>query len=992
MKNRLATQTALLLVSLLAAWPLLQYGPPLQAEAITDGPNHLYRFALLNWHIQHGDYYPRWFSDVYYGFGAPVLNFYAPLSYYILVGIHLVVASLPAAFMLGFVLAVSAAVWGMYYWVNEQFASPAAALTAAAAYSLTPYTYFTILDRAAYPEMWGLAIAPWLFWLALHFIRRPSRGPGIALTVLYASFILAHNLSALLFTPMLLIYGAVAASQPTGTTARTTRSALPALGLLLAQGACIAAFFLVPFLGEAQYVQLRRTGDYTPSASFSPAADLFSAPVPFDPGHVVHPRPLSVPWPQLGLALAALAVAAVWGRDRAWLPPIVVHSLLAAWLIFMNLGLSLPVWNLLPFASLIQFPFRLLGPAMLLLAWLAGAFVAQLPGQSFQRPFSWAAIAAFFFFTLTWTYHAAFDRFPDEIRPPDIIRDEIAHPTRLGTTNLQEFLPRWVSELPSSGTILPRYTGELTPSRLAPLPSTVTLLEEHAALTQTDLTYDSPEPFSASFDIFYFPGWAATLDGQPILIQISQPNGLITIDLPAGRHSLRLARQPTAPQIAGSAVSLLALLALFFWRPGPAAPAPEPGPDSTEGIPASSGLVIAGLIMLRLVLLDRIETPFYHNGLNSIPHPLSVNFDNQLSLVGFDLPQGPTFTSGSAIPMDLFWRAVAPLNTDYHTSIQLVDQYGNHFGQSDHQHPAGIPTSHWKSDQYARDEHQLVSFPGTPPGEYRLVISVFAAAPLNIRNAEGTPGGVEYDLGPVTVTRDRPQPAGPLRLVDSSIAVQTLGVGDRLQFTVRWNSGDTPAPDLSAKLTLTNTAGQSIFAATWPPAGPEYTSDRWTPDELIVYPHSVDLPADLPAGQVRLSLTFVHSDGSPASVSFDLGAVTITVPERSFDIPPVSHRVDRDFGNAIRLVGYDLAPETVILYWQSLQPVSTRLTVFVHNFDASGTFVGGQDGPPLRPTTSWLPGEVITDVHQFSAGEHFEIGLYDPTTGERLGEPYQVTK
>ena len=41
-------------------------------------------------------------------------------------------------------------------------------------------------------------------------------------------------------------------------------------------------------------------------------------------------------------------------------------------------------------------------------------------------------------------------------------------------------------------------------------------------------------------------------------------------------------------------------------------------------------------------------------------------------------------------------------------------------------------------------------------------------------------------------------------------------------------------------------------------------------------------------------------------------------------------------------------------------------------------------------TTSWLPGEVITDVHPFAASPRLAIGLYDPKTGEQLGEPFQI--
>src|SRR5258706_3591907 len=102
-KQRLLTPLSLLVLAILAGWPVIRSGPPLLLNAITDGPNHLHRFVLLAWHVQHGDWYPRWFSDLHYGFGAPVLNFYAPLSYYVLLAVHVFVPSEPTTFMLGFV-------------------------------------------------------------------------------------------------------------------------------------------------------------------------------------------------------------------------------------------------------------------------------------------------------------------------------------------------------------------------------------------------------------------------------------------------------------------------------------------------------------------------------------------------------------------------------------------------------------------------------------------------------------------------------------------------------------------------------------------------------------------------------------------------------------------------------------------------------------------------------------------------------------------------
>ena len=122
----------------------------------------------------------------------------------------------------------------------------------------------------------------------------------------------------------------------------------------------------------------------------------------------------------------------------------------------------------------------------------------------------------------------------------------------------------------------------------------------------------------------------------------------------------------------------------------------------------------------------------------------------------------------------------------------------------------------------------------------------------------------------------------------------------------------------------------------------------------------------------------------------------------------VTHPADTDFGDGVRLLGYDLEAEGLrpggtvylTLYWQAREPVERRYKVFTHLlgevFNAgSGNFLWGQqDNEPLsgtRPTSTWRAGEVIVDSYaiplegQAPVGRYaLEIGLYDPATGERL--------
>jgi hypothetical protein len=68
--------------------------------------------------------------------------------------------------------------------------------------------------------------------------------------------------------------------------------------------------------------------------------------------------------------------------------------------------------------------------------------------------------------------------------------------------------------------------------------------------------------------------------------------------------------------------------------------------------------------------------------------------------------------------------------------------------------------------------------------------------------------------------------------------------------------------------------------------------------------------------------------------------------------------------------------------------------VFSHLLAEDGHLIAQHDSPPAngsQPTTGWLAGEYITDVHEMSFNEtgyhgqaRIEVGLYDPVTGDRL--------
>ena len=119
-------------------------------------------------------------------------------------------------------------------------------------------------------------------------------------------------------------------------------------------------------------------------------------------------------------------------------------------------------------------------------------------------------------------------------------------------------------------------------------------------------------------------------------------------------------------------------------------------------------------------------------------------------------------------------------------------------------------------------------------------------------------------------------------------------------------------------------------------------------------------------------------------------------PERHFEVVEVETAVNQPFGDITTLIGLNVDPDSseVTLIWQSDRETPISYRVFVHLLDETDTIVSQSDGEPVtwhRPTTGWLPGEILQDKHQLtfpsddsSDSYRLRIGLYDPETGQRL--------
>jgi hypothetical protein len=295
-----------------------------------------------------------------------------------------------------------------------------------------------------------------------------------------------------------------------------------------------------------------------------------------------------------------------------------------------------------------------------------------------------------------------------------------------------------------------------------------------------------------------------------------------------------------------------------------------------------------------------------------------------------------------------------------------------------------------------------------------VVLTVFdrdTLAPLSVLDEQGRPAAPELTLGQVTLAPPG-EPAGvpegerldvvlgDLELLQAAFDRQNGAPGDPVYLTLMWQaaavSSGTPA---SLELALVDAAGEPAAAFDLPVGAPWYPPARWAPGDAWRGQHVVRLPASLPGGDYGWQLAL-----APGGEPVELPQVFhVTAPERSFEPPPVDVPLNVSLGDVATLVGAGLAGEgvesgtalTVTLVWRAEATPLDSYHVFLHLRGRDGGLVAQSDGIPAgwgRPTTGWLPGEYVTDVHVLALPDGWEAGgilvagLYLPG-GERLRAP-----
>ncbi|MBN1953664.1 MAG: hypothetical protein JW900_01330 [Anaerolineae bacterium] len=124
-----------------------------------------------------------------------------------------------------------------------------------------------------------------------------------------------------------------------------------------------------------------------------------------------------------------------------------------------------------------------------------------------------------------------------------------------------------------------------------------------------------------------------------------------------------------------------------------------------------------------------------------VPHRLDVLFAQELSLLGFDLPQ-QSWHPGDSLPVTTYWQAAAPSDSEAKLFVHLYDARGVLGSQADGWPVSGTrPPYTWLPGEVVVDLRWLALPPDLPPGRYSVEVGLYHPDGSG-RLAAGRDGGV----------------------------------------------------------------------------------------------------------------------------------------------------------------------------------------------------------------------------------------------------------
>lgn len=468
----------------------------------------------------------RWSGYQNFGYGYPLFEFTYPFPYYFGEVFHLAKIGFVNSIKIVFILSVFVSGIGMFLFLKELF-STEGALLGSTFYLFAPYRLVNLYVRGSIGESLSLAIFPFLFLIVYKLFKTRENKYISLFALLFATLLLTHNITGLVFTPFLSGYCLLLYIQE-----KEKRKMLKKLFLGFLLGGLISSFFIIPALAEKKYIALSQIRISDISKHFVSLSDLITSPWRF--GAYGTSDGFS---PQIGIVHIlgfALGILFLFREKNKLLKNFGIYILISVLiLIFLMQKISLPFWQHTPLFSDIDFPWRLLTP----LIFLSSIPIAILGNRKLIWPVLLVLVVVFNFkYASPKNYIPAIDSY--------------YFTNQATTTSNDELMPVWVKEKPI----------KMYDSKVVNLTGKEKINLENVTETKVNFQTYLNSKETIQINTIYFPGWTVFSDGKPVKISYNNPKGVITFEMPKGIHQVSAQFLETGMRLFADIVSLVSFL------------------------------------------------------------------------------------------------------------------------------------------------------------------------------------------------------------------------------------------------------------------------------------------------------------------------------------------------------------------------------------------------------------------------------------------------
>lgn len=564
MRKHLLPLIIIAITSILISLPLAKPG-----LHIIHDDQQVARLFLFDQALRSGQFPVRWVDELGFGFGYPLFVFYPPLVYVLGDVFHLAGFGFIDSVKLVFFSSILFSGLAMYVFINGLWGRLPAQV-ASLFYMLVPYRAIDVYIRGALAESFSFVWLPLILW-SFYKLSTSHKSIYIYLSAIFLAFLmLTHNLIFLpfmLILPFFLLFLVWKSPDKKLSIVKCFMSIVSALAL--------SAFFWLPALLEKKFTivdDLLLTSLANYKIHFVYPQQLWNWPWGFGGSAAGLSDGLSFKIGKLHILISIAAFIVTFFhilKNKASRQLLALRSFsevgsiafLALFLssAFMTTFYSKPIWDLITPLGYLQFPWRFLIFTALFTSILAGSFIFLIRVPILKLVASFLLI-----FLLMIPNFKLFK--PQSLRPD--LTDALATSSEVINWDVSsssfEYLPKGV----------PLYRGKLDTNLVAiekdDIPkrrleitegdADINILEEKPHRFSYNI--NSRKPTQVKANVFNFPGWEVSIDGEKVDIDDKNRLKLIILNIPTGDHQVKIEFKNTPIRTIANLITLATIIVM----------------------------------------------------------------------------------------------------------------------------------------------------------------------------------------------------------------------------------------------------------------------------------------------------------------------------------------------------------------------------------------------------------------------------------------------